>query len=378
VARYTTSGKLDPTFGRGGIVFTNVGGLVNANGVQAQSVAIQPDGKIVVGGNPGYFLPSAVVRYNSNGTLDKTFGIGGISYALTPYQTSVDQISIWRGKIVTEGQSQGVGNFVTSVIGELNANGTLNTHFGTTGYLVNPLSQSSRTVFASMAVETNGSIVMSGSEINFRQVTLATISTGGKVTKVVHDNAVNGTGAKSEILSMAIGPDGKIVLAGQIDTSLTQHQGFVERYNANLTVDRRFGSAGLVMTTIQGQPAVVHLVTVQPNGKTVVEGGDPAPGYWVGGCRCGGYIPILFENTSAMYMDSFDVLTLDKNGSPDKSFGKSGWAEVPMGPSYANPAINGLALEHLQHRIVVAGTGQETSMMVGLLGKAKVMRSSAH
>jgi uncharacterized delta-60 repeat protein len=378
VARYTPAGKFDPTFGQGGVVFSTFGGneSSSSSGVQAQSVAIQPHGKIVVGGNPSYSVPSAVVRYNCNGTLDKTFGTEGISYSLGSTQTSVDHLSIWRGKILAEGQSNVGNTLVTSVISELNAKGNLNTRFGNKGVVFNPLSQSSGTVFASMVVEPNGTIVMSGSESGFRQVTLAAISPQGKVTKVVNDNAVNGTGGKSEVLSMAIGPDGKIVLAGQIDTSLTQHQGFVERYNANLTIDRRFGSAGLVMTTIQGQPAVVHLVTVQPNGKTVVEGGDPAPGYWVRGCRCGGFIPMFFEDTSAMYMDTFDVLTLSRNGTPDSSFGSSGWAEVPMGPSYANPAINGLALEHLQHRIVVAGRANDNDTMVGLLGKAKPSSST--
>jgi uncharacterized delta-60 repeat protein len=65
VARYDRDGKLDPSFGRGGVVTTDFDDYDSAT-----SVAIQPDGKIVVGGN-------ALVRYDSDGSLDPSFGNGG-------------------------------------------------------------------------------------------------------------------------------------------------------------------------------------------------------------------------------------------------------------------------------------------------------------
>src|SRR5438105_6814395 len=77
VLRYLSDGTLDPNFGTGGVVRTAVTTGYN----HPYSVAIQPDGKIVVAGSAG--IPSnstdeiAVVRYNSNGTLDQSFGEGG-------------------------------------------------------------------------------------------------------------------------------------------------------------------------------------------------------------------------------------------------------------------------------------------------------------
>jgi uncharacterized delta-60 repeat protein len=68
LARYETSGALDPTFGAGGTVFTPYGGI-------AADAAIQADGKIVAVGSSGPHF--ALVRYDADGSLDPTFGVGG-------------------------------------------------------------------------------------------------------------------------------------------------------------------------------------------------------------------------------------------------------------------------------------------------------------
>ncbi len=75
LARYNGDGSLDTSFGASGIVTTDLGGL----GDYAQSVHLQTDGRIVVSG-PSYNGSDndfALVRYNSNGSLDNTFGSGG-------------------------------------------------------------------------------------------------------------------------------------------------------------------------------------------------------------------------------------------------------------------------------------------------------------
>src|SRR5262245_49687801 len=70
--RLLSAGALDPTFGSGGKVTTDFGGVLD----QAASVVIQPDGKVVAAGVGG-FVDFALARYNANGTLDPTFGSGG-------------------------------------------------------------------------------------------------------------------------------------------------------------------------------------------------------------------------------------------------------------------------------------------------------------
>jgi uncharacterized delta-60 repeat protein len=91
LTRYTTSGALDTTFGTGGKVLTHVAGTLSGNGALAMSVAIQSDGKIVAGGYAkstasGYYQ-LAVARYTSAGALDSTFG-GGTGSVLTAVGSS--------------------------------------------------------------------------------------------------------------------------------------------------------------------------------------------------------------------------------------------------------------------------------------------------
>src|SRR5207248_638470 len=71
VARYNPDGSLDPSFGSGGIVFTDIG----SNNDQINAIALQGDGRIVVAGI--YAGDFALARYCPNGLLDRTFGNGG-------------------------------------------------------------------------------------------------------------------------------------------------------------------------------------------------------------------------------------------------------------------------------------------------------------
>jgi uncharacterized delta-60 repeat protein len=88
VARFKTNGRLDTTFGNGGLVLTKPAGIF-----PTVSLLVQPNGQILVAGfaegvnrnTPGGTI---LVRYHSNGTLDTTFGTGGIvevvSVAVSP------------------------------------------------------------------------------------------------------------------------------------------------------------------------------------------------------------------------------------------------------------------------------------------------------
>ena len=88
LARYDTRGNLDPSFGTGGIVVTDLGG-VDA----AQAVALQSDGRIVVGGSSdGRF---AFARYGVDGTLDSTFGSGGV--VVTDFEGRLSALALASG-----------------------------------------------------------------------------------------------------------------------------------------------------------------------------------------------------------------------------------------------------------------------------------------
>src|SRR5213076_1055916 len=75
LVRYQPDGSLDPSFGTGGIVSTDLGAAGQGN-----AAAVQPDGRIVVVGQStsGAITTTVLVRYNPDGTLDPSFGSGGI------------------------------------------------------------------------------------------------------------------------------------------------------------------------------------------------------------------------------------------------------------------------------------------------------------
>jgi uncharacterized delta-60 repeat protein len=109
------AGSLDPTFGKGGVAEANVGFPVAA--------ALQPDGKIVV-----LTLEDKVVRFLSNGSLDTSFGNGGS--VATGFATSPVALALQSdGKIVLAGRLNNTTENVFAVA-RLNANGSVDTAFG--------------------------------------------------------------------------------------------------------------------------------------------------------------------------------------------------------------------------------------------------------
>ncbi len=139
LARYNADGSLDSTFGTGGKIVTRVGMLYRAN-----ALAIQPDGKVVIAGdNPssdnGHI---AVVRYGPDGTLDPSFGNGGIvktSLPEFPGEGANGLVVQPDGKLLVAGLSSRFGNFSGSgddfLLARYNPDGTLDGSFGTNGRL---------------------------------------------------------------------------------------------------------------------------------------------------------------------------------------------------------------------------------------------------
>src|SRR4051794_16585241 len=107
VARYNTDGSLDASFGSGGIVITPLDSSPGANNI-GEAVAIQSDGKIVVAARGGGDT-SAVIRYNANGTLDQAFdgdsglGNGIVITNLTANDEQIDGIDVDANHIVVSG-----------------------------------------------------------------------------------------------------------------------------------------------------------------------------------------------------------------------------------------------------------------------------------
>lgn len=161
ILRYTSDGRLDPTFSGDGI-FTNSFSPTNTD--EALSLALQPDGKIVfagcirdVGANDFLFA-----RITSDGGLDTSFGTGGS--LIVPFSNLADiglGVAVQTdGKIIGSGfGSNGANN--DFAIARLNANGTLDTTFDGDGRVLTTFGPSSDSANA-VAIQADGKIVAVG------------------------------------------------------------------------------------------------------------------------------------------------------------------------------------------------------------------------
>src|SRR5262249_29551197 len=155
-ASFAQSG-LDTSFGTSGKVTTDFGGT----GAAARTVAVQADGKILVAGLAviNGVVEFALSRYNGNGTIDTSFGTGG--NVTTPFDfpgnfdrvfTIVQQPD---GKFVAVGST--VNLFANFALARFNADGTLDTSFGTGGIVTTAFGVSAEATSA--VVQSDGKIV---------------------------------------------------------------------------------------------------------------------------------------------------------------------------------------------------------------------------
>jgi len=164
IARYNSDGSVDSSFGIGGKVIAE--SLPGFDKQQAKGVAIQSDGRILVSGrgwNIGGDFDAVVMRYEANGSVDETFGAGGLARSwLTEEEDHGGQLAIQsNGKIVV------ANKYLSDMAAfRFNPDGTPDTSFGTSGTglsdLVGAYPGSTELVF-SLALDANGGIFVGGS-----------------------------------------------------------------------------------------------------------------------------------------------------------------------------------------------------------------------
>ena len=239
-------GDLDPTFGTGGKVVSSFGAPFDA----ASAVAIQPDGKIVLAGSAfnGDFL---VVRYNPNGSLDPSFGTGGLVTTDLGGSDGAVAISVRpSGKILVAGATTAnPGDPMAFAAARYNPDGSLDTSFGTGGKATAPYG--GHTI--SVAIEGDGSFDLAGTVFNadadFRVARYlpngtpdASFGTGGIVTTDL--------GAWDTAWSIVAQPDGKLVVGGNSGNGADIGTFALARYDPNGSLDASFGANGVVTTEI--------------------------------------------------------------------------------------------------------------------------------
>jgi uncharacterized delta-60 repeat protein len=276
LARFTSDGSPDTSFGAGnGWVVTDLG-----VSEEAQDLVLQPDGKIVVVG--AYFndvaddWDFALLRYNSDGSLDTSFDEDG--WLTTDFDSSQDVgegvVLQSDGKIIVAGTS-----LAGMALARYNPDGSLDTDFGLGGRVT--LLIGGTTTSYAIALTYDEKILVAGSAqtIGTYDFALARFNADGSPDTsfgagsgwVVTDFD-NHYDLAQEI---ALQPDGKIVLAGQsLEWEVDQYLGdfALARFNADGSLDTSFGDAGRVTTDLGSPVDYAYSLLLQLDGKIVVAG----------------------------------------------------------------------------------------------------------
>jgi len=272
LARYNPDGSPDRSFGVGGKVTTVFG----SEDSKPFALVLQPHGKLVAGGRAdGDFPEFALARYNPNGSLDTSFGTGGkVTTALGPEDDEVRALALQPdGKLVASGESDNSSAY-DFALARYNPDGSLDTSFGTGGMVTTAFSEGDAEAGA-LVLQPDGKLVAAGAVLSDNDYfALArynadgspdpSFGTGGKVTTQLGPefNAAN---------ALVLEPDGKLVAAGQ-STDLSNNYFALARYNPNGTLDTSFDDTGKVTTKIRSRGNGAAAVVLQPDGKLVAAG----------------------------------------------------------------------------------------------------------
>lgn len=305
----------DPTFGNNGKTHTGFG----MSDAKARAIVTQSDGKIIVGGNMYSANPknmnttdtnnAVLLRYNTDGTIDTTFGSEGIvtyNYNVinnsSEINTNVDKLVLQPdGKILAL-----MGGAPFPFFVRFNTNGSIDTGYGNNGVFTFPA------LFSSLVIQPDGKIVTAYKQDHYN--TFGQIDSSYFRTERYHQDGTldptfgtDGTVVTdfgfgyNYVTAIALQPDGKAIVAGVSYNNLFA----MARYTTAGALDTTFDGDGKVMTSLgSGLKSYAKYVSVQPDGKIILAG--------------------LTYPSIPPQDNSFSIAKYNPNGSLDTSFDGDG------------------------------------------------------
>ncbi len=298
VARISTDGTLDATFGTSGKFRFAVGSTDD----YATSVAIQSDGKIVIGGyckNGAGAFDFCVARLTTAGALDTTFNTTGYNiFPLTAgnYNEYAQALAIQAdGMIVVSGSciTATTANNLDYCLARLTSAGVLDTTFNTTGKVISALAGND--VAASIIIQSNGYIVLGGScSSDFCLVRYDTAGAvdpsfgngnTGRFTFTAGSSTTTGTYAEGTI-KLALQADQKILIGGSASASVADNNFVLGRVTNDGTMDESFGIEGRIQiaqsvysagTSASSFSDFIGAIALQSDGKLIGAGRSFGP-----------------------------------------------------------------------------------------------------
>lgn len=271
LARYNSNGTLDISFGKNGRVTTD---FFDLPGSSISGAIFQPDGKVVVTGsadiNSSTTRDFGIARYHHDGGLDTSFGNNGkVNIDFFGYDDSANELAIQPdGKIVVVGYASfNINSSSEAALARLNSDGSLDTSFGSNGKIVNRNGGGN-----AVALQADSKIVVpKGAHSERFGVTRYNID-GSLDSNFGTDEGETNPDLESFPTAIALQADGKIIVAGLFISAALQESFLLARYNSDGTIDSTFGKAGNLITDFGGGSARALAVTIQADGKIIVAG----------------------------------------------------------------------------------------------------------
>ena len=349
LARLTTAGALDASFGSAGIAIADFGDA-DALGF---TVIQQTDGKFVVAGmsiDASQGTHVALARFDADGILDTTFGgsgrvtldLGGTSEAANGL------IQQSNGKLVIAGTTN-AGGVDRIVFARLNIDGTLDPSFGSNGASVIDFGSGSQSQGYALAQQSDGKLVAAGAYLapgtSASDFALVRVSADG-----VLDNSFDGdgrlaldiTGFDDTARALVIQPDGAIVGAGvEQDFSGGTSNGVVIRVEGDGSPDNTFGTGGIAVIDL-GPASAFNAIVLQSNGQFLATG-------------------VLADTLPDEFGPDMILTRLNDDGTLDSTYANDGVSLVDFGEGSTGPSSAGLALIQQSDGRWVATAGSSLS-----------------
>lgn len=344
IARFDRSGRLDTAFGKQGIISSPVG----SGNDRVQAIAIQPDGKVLVAGarHNGQDLDTSVSRYLLDGSLDTSFGQGGIfRISMGVGNDMANALALGQnGNIVVVGTGHDDVGAIGFTVLRLSSAGALDTSFANSGKAVLRLGtgeSQGQDVATQVMIDASNRILIGGTVLNGIQKELGLLrllSNGSRDVEFGNQGQliVAVSGADDEPTALAAQADNKLLIAVSVFQSGKRGVALY-RLHENGTFDD-FGEQSRASG---GTLSTVNQIRVLADGKILLVGS------------------FYHRETRA----DFAMEQFMPTGFLDPAFGKAGHVQSPV--SKDNDSINAVWVTDDGH-LVVAGVVNEAEKKLGL------------
>ena len=270
-------GTLDSSFGTSGSTTTTTG-----SNDSIRSIALDSQGRIIAGGysRSGGVDKFTLARYSSNGVLDTSFGTSGFTtttFGPTDPSGTVASITLdSQGRIIAGGSAL-IGGVNKFVLARYTTNGALDTSFGTSGFTTT--SPGSNDTVRSIALDAQGRIIAGGSSLigGVNKFVLARYTTNGALDTSFGTSGFTTTtpGTNDTIVSITLDSQERIIAGGQ--SWIGSNKFALTRYTANGALDTSFGTSGFTTTT-PGTDDGIYSITLDSQERIIASGGAQVGG----------------------------------------------------------------------------------------------------